>query len=40
VKEEQAGDEQLHRFRAGAARLLELTDEAPPTEGRAPSEDD
>ena len=40
MEEKKPDDEQLHRFRAEAAQLLELTDEAPPTEGRTPSDDD
>ncbi len=40
MEEKKPADEQLQRFRAEAAELLGLTDEAPPTEGRAPSEDD
>ncbi len=40
MEEKKPADEQLHRFRAEAAQLLELTDEAPPTEGRTPSDDD
>ena len=40
MEEKKSDNEELERFSAEAAEFLELTDEAPPTEGRAPSEDD
>lgn len=40
MEEEKPHHGQLQRFRAEAAELLELTDEATPTDGLSPSEDD